>query len=144
MAYFYSGSNMYNCPKCQCENTQKLSIIHSHGTSNIETTTAGAGLGGGGLAGGAAKTSGTSQSNLAKKYEPPQKQSLFALIVTCTVIGFIASFFWGPLLYAFVALGIYLAYLAYKENKNEFPIKYAKWNASFLCMRCENVFEVNN
>ena len=80
------------CPKCVSEDCQRLEVVFEGGTQNINTTsrTSGAGITGGASMGGAlahTKTTGTSQSTLAQKASPPQKQKLGVFIVMI-IVGF--------------------------------------------------------
>lgn len=90
----------FACPKCQNEHVQKISIIVEQGTTeiNTESSSAGVGVGFGGVAvgGGKTVTSGTAQSQLAKQFseelyaESNALQGIFALI--CLVIGVFIGF----------------------------------------------------
>ncbi len=132
----------FACPKCHSENTQKLSIIYGAGTSGVDLSTVGAGVASG-LGVGAAATTGKTQSALAKKYAPPQKIQLFATTVALLVIGGFFSIFFGAAAF-FIAAGIavFFIFRAVKHNTKQYPVEYAAWDKKFLCLRCENVFEL--
>jgi hypothetical protein len=150
-----------NCPKCESENVQRLSIIHSEGTSEINTTSTSVGMSGnssGGISTGTARTrtSGTQQSALAMKANPPAKEkspimqfiatSIFGLIVGFIVqavlgegfLGTLAFFgAWGGLSY----WGFTRAVKAHNWNKDEWPALKEAWDHRWMCMKCGNLFE---
>jgi hypothetical protein len=132
----------FACPKCHSENTQKLSIIYGAGTSGVDLSTVGAGVASG-LGVGVAATTGKTQSGLAKKYAPPQKIDLFAPTVALLVIGGFLSIFLGAVaFYIAVGIAVFFVFRAVKHNTKQYPAEFAKWNKKFLCLRCENVFEL--
>lgn len=132
----------FNCPRCQSENTQKLSMLHELGTSIIDTATVGGGVGSHGSLGvGAANTTGTSQTKLAQKYAPPKKEPVLGAFFGCAFLGLIASIFFSGVAFLIGAvLGVFAAYAGYKKNKEEYPAKLRQWQSQFLCLRCENLF----
>ncbi len=133
----------YNCTKCNSENTQKFSLIHRNGSSNVDLATTGVGVGRGGLSVGTAATNGTTQSHLATKCAPPEKMKLLGPAFAVFILGAIASIWLGQFaVWAGIGLAIFYIFTAIKHNRNEFPKLYAEWDRKFLCMRCENVFLV--
>jgi len=60
----------WQCPKCDSENVQKLSVIFSEGTTSTRQGMMGLGIGGSGAIGGAVG-GGTSSTTLAKSVAPP-------------------------------------------------------------------------
>jgi hypothetical protein len=140
-----------NCPKCNCENTQKLSAIVDSGTSHSRSTSVGSY---GGTVGGSAafgttssSTNTTTQTTLAKKLAAPRKRATILLLIG---FGFLMLFAWGmfgKFLGLLVAAGIgYFAYLKYKKNcafnADVLPGMLETWDRSFYCHRCENVFQI--
>jgi hypothetical protein len=136
-----------NCPSCQSDNTQRLQVVYQHGTQDIATESVTFGTlgtsGGGGSSGMEAttRTTGRSQSILAKKAEPPAKMSykwpLFIL-----VIGLIGRNHglsqWLPWL--FVGGGIYLLYRAIRYNFRTWPSHYQEWKTGWVCHKCGNIY----
>ena len=126
----------FSCPHCQSENTQKLSIIFTGGTSALTAVTADVnsiGIGGAG-------TKGVMQTTMAKKYAPPAKQKVIGPFFAFLLIGFIANFWvsWG--MTAGLIVGALCAAAAIHHNLKVYPGQFAQWNDQFLCMRCETVF----
>jgi len=131
-----------NCPKCNSENTQKLSAIVAGGTIHSRshgTSVGGGGFTTGGLGGGVMSTSttGMSQTELAKRLSAPRKKYWALFIVALgvisapTVVGFLVG----------VPLGLYLFFAKnQKYNREVYPKLKADWDQSFYCHRCEAVF----
>ena len=85
-----------NCPKCNSENTQKLSAIVDSGTSHSQSVSVGS-FGGsfGGSAGfgtTSSTTNTTTQSTLAKKLAAPRKRATVLLLIG---FGFLMLIAWG-------------------------------------------------
>lgn len=150
----------FNCTKCNSEDVRRLSIIHSDGLSNIDTTTSGSSISGGdgGLRAGSgtAKTTGTMQTDQSRKAAPPQKYSYFGIIVIWIIGTLLLMWFLGWLGLAVSGTGmqgqifrygslIFLAWLLYKtcmHNWKFYPSLKAKWDNSFMCLRCGEIFEI--
>src|SRR5258708_2332012 len=140
-----------NCPKCNSENTQKLSGIVDSGTSHSQSVSVGSfgGTVGNAPAFGATSstTNTTTQSTLAKKLAAPRKKATILLLVG---FGFLALFVWALFgkflgLVPAAALG-YFAYLKYLKNcaynATVLPGLLVTWNRSFYCHRCVIMFQV--
>lgn len=150
------------CPKCKSEHVQKISIIVEQGTSEINTqsSSAGIGVGFGGIAVGGAKTatSGTAQNQLAKQFseelyaESNVLQGLFSLVslaigvfIGFNVGGFFHSSFmgWASGIVAFVGLGyVGMTYLFQPSDETiKLQEKKNLWKESgFYCNRCAAKF----
>jgi len=129
-----------NCPKCNSENTQKLSITYQGGISNNQSEIVGLGVGRG-IGGGVATATGTSITDLAQRYAPPAKKSLSLTHVGLILfVGLILSgfFSFSFLIAIAIVIGIYISNA--KHNSEVFPAEFAEWDGKFLCLRCENVF----
>lgn len=157
----------FACPKCQSEHVQKISIIVEQGTTEINTESSSAGVavgfGGAAVGGGKTVTSGTAQSELAKKFSLELKdESDFSLT---NVVGFIVSAiagvivggwihgFWGwvvgILSFAivftpFIKFDEYLDKTIFKKSNEEKTGRQQKkdlWKESgFYCNRCAAKF----
>ena len=140
------------CNKCKSSNVQKFQVIHEQGTSNIniDSNTVGGGVGfGSGLRGGLGLgrtgSSGTSQTLLAKKTQPP-KDLRFSPVVLFPLI-FIGILFYSSdktsysyffFTYCIVALIFYIYFFvkageALEKNNNE-------WLNTWYCNKCGNSF----
>ena len=130
------------CPKCGSEDCQRLEVVFEGGTQNINTTsrTSGASMGGA-LA--HTKTTGTSQSTLAQKASPPQKQKLGVFIVMI-IVGFFmlsaVSIVWKILGVLLMIGAGYLIFKVVTYNKNEYPKKYQYWLNEWLCHKCGTIY----
>ena len=143
------------CKSCNSENTQKLSVIYENGTSNISTNskTTGVGFGGEGFGIGTASTntSGTSQSMLAQKVSPPEKNSYLLAGVTI-LIGVIFlfnvnalrinDFICGLIGVFLLGFGFKIFRVNYRYNSNAFPKKYLEWNKAWHCNKCGAIYSV--
>ncbi len=134
------------CTKCGSENTQRLQVVFDGGTHNIDTKSNSVSGGVvGGFMGGAVSstsTSGTSQSTLAAKAAPPQRQSLnTGVAIIVVAFFFMSTSSPSPYIgYALLAGGAYLVRNAYKFNKAEWPMLRQHWENSWLCHRCGNSY----
>ena len=140
----------FSCPICKSEETQKLSLIFEAGTSNVALGSIGADIGTGHI--GVAGTAGTIQSNLAKRYAPPERKSggknvLSALILWMPFCIFVVAAFGAGMpefimiFLGTVALSVILIRGAVYHNTNVYPFQLAEWNKKMVCLRCGNVFE---
>ena len=135
-----------NCPKCKSDNIQRYQVIHEQGTSNISinSKTGGAGLGfGGGLRGGlglaSTGSSGTSQTLLAKKTQPP-KDTRLVPIIPILIIGLL---FYNPPYYYFyfycvITLLLFIFYFIKAGNLHE--ENYNEWLNKWYCNKCGDTF----
>jgi hypothetical protein len=120
------------CPKCNGEDTQKVSLFFE---SAVRATVAAT----------------TSQPALLEAAAPPKKGSYFH-IFECWFIGtmvmdLVASMCGWPkalgqsLISAILIACIYAGVRAYIYNRNDWPPLYAKWQQSYICLKCSNIFE---
>lgn len=160
----------YACPKCQSENTQKISAIIASGTTHGDSTTVtvGAGGGTGGLGAGVAsgKTTSQFQTSLVKKFPEPVRKSedvILGFIIGSVMFGvlvfFLIAVLFGMMGWNSKALMIVLSLPAFfytipkiyksvvssansnKEfNLTKLPAERDLWNHGFYCHRCENVY----
>jgi len=140
-----------NCPKCNSENTQTLSVIYEGGTNVTQSTSKT-------RAGGfldpvpsiTAKTKSTSvtQSKLAQKSNPPEKKkitiqvgvTIFGILLVLTSFG--SQFNISGFLFALILTGGfgYWSYILIKYNKEEWPLLLEKWEKSWYCHKCGEIF----
>ncbi len=149
------------CPKCDSQDTVKLSILYMSGISNVSTKTKSAGIGIGlasgkklgiGVGGARGKTTGTHQTKLSELAAPPENTgvSFSRTHVILLVIGFIVwcicvsagsnsltALAW--LSYALLIACIY--YLAREKRTTEYENEYSIWNKKFVCNRCGCIFK---
>lgn len=184
----------WQCPKCNSENIQKLSVIYSEGSTSSTQTVMAAGIGDsshrGGIGGAVGQVSGTSSSILAMNVAPPTEPKRpdgtpagCATAVVVLILSFVTSwvifsvFFSGPefvspsssdtvsggdvlaFLFFIVVLPVALAIFAggqvrrslERSQQTEYPNKLsaynqamAKWQSSYFCHRCGNIFEMQS
>jgi F0F1-type ATP synthase membrane subunit c/vacuolar-type H+-ATPase subunit K len=139
----------FNCPKCQSDNIQRLSVIFEGGLSDINTKTHGTGVGVGrgglGVGFGSAKTSGTAQTAASKRASPPAKKEylkpifgIFVLCVLVTLVGLPQELF----IFTWLAISGWWAYTANKYNSETWPPLFETWSNSYLCNRCNEIFTI--
>ena len=127
------------CTQCESVTIKKLSLIYEGGvrkrTSNTvrvsrskRSTTS------------YSTTSSTSKTALAEKYSPPSSASSSEVIAICLVIGVIGFFFYAPILPLALLICVASFKKAYNYNTNVYPYVYQKWDCSYMCQRCGNVF----
>ena len=139
------------CPKCNSENTQKLSAIVDGGTSHSQSVSVGSY---GGTVGGAAQfgttsstTNTTTQSVLAKKLAAPAKKKTILVLVGFALLMLLAWGMFGKILGTLGAAGLgYWGFMIYTKNvaynATVWPGLFAEWNQSYFCHRCENIFKL--
>ncbi len=142
------------CPKCTSGEVRKLSMIYKEGLSIITTRTQSAGsgmaVGGGGVAfgsgRGSATTTGKQQTALSKEASPPGKKHAILWSIAAVIMGIwtLSSFFpislGSLLLLGATVLAGRFALKGFQWNKEEYPGLYARWEQSFMCNRCGEVF----
>jgi hypothetical protein len=142
------------CPKCTSGEVRKLSMIYNEGLSIINTRTqssaAGIGFSGGGVgfgsSHGSAHTTGRQQTALSKQASPPAKKHTIlwggasVIMAIWTLTSFFPITFGSFILLGLTALGVRLTLKAWQFNRDEYPDMYAKWEQSFMCNRCGEVF----
>ena len=138
------------CPKCTSGEVRKLAMIYNEGLSIINTQTVGSGVGvgRGGMAfgGGSATTTGRQQTALSKQAAPPSKKhailwsGLAVIMGIWTFTSFFPISFGSFLLLGLTALAVRFALKAFQFNREEYPGMYARWEQSFMCNRCGEVF----
>lgn len=119
------------CPKCNSDNTQRLELVFDSGYHEYESDNYG-------------DYGGESISNLAKKAAPPSKLHyrypllllIFAiwLIINSNILQFLIA------TVSFCA-GVYGIFLAWKFNRNKWPIEYQRWKRQWFCHRCGTKFD---
>jgi len=138
------------CPYCESEDCKKVSLVYESGTSAGSFTGVGAGVGGssGGLgAGGAAFGGKTStQTLLARRLAPPpDPQNVGAMAVFAGFIAILALIYSvsGDSVSSFglgvaAVLGVLAigAGISYAGQKKGYPQKLARWQGSWICLRC--------
>ena len=131
------------CPKCGATDMVKASLVHEAGTSDIKSVTVGAGAGGGGLGVGAVKSTGKSQSLLAKRVAPPEGNfpglMLFVLggILLSGACLYVGTPWWLWLL-ALVLLFALLYPMIMKDARAHEALL-SEYNLKWLCQRCGEI-----
>lgn len=158
----------YACSHCGTDQTQRKSVIYSSGTSVIDSQSAGmaVGLTKGGFVPvlGSSKSTGVQQTQLAQQVAPPERTPTFKIALLTpvfgVVLGLLAWFAAGLVLvatgtkandvpgYVLVVtflvvqvLGVALAVLSFRNNRDRWPGLYAAWERQWLCLRCGQTFE---
>jgi hypothetical protein len=143
-------SSHLNCPSCKSDATQRLSVIFEHGISDINTSssTSGIGIGQGGFA--STTTRGTSQTAMSQKASPPRKKRflkplgliIFALFVLSLGMGN-SKFLNGLVSFLWITSPIGWVAFAINYNSKKWPPLKATWDDSFLCNRCNHIFQIS-
>ena len=149
-----------NCPKCQSENTQKITAIVDGGTTHSRGTTHSVGMGsvGGKMAMGSSvgTTNTTHKTALAQKLNKPSKKSEAVIVPTVLVggaLGAIAGSIVGSMTFSLLGIAAFggVVYFFHQKfsktaainrayNLEEFPAALNTWENGFYCHRCEHVF----
>jgi amino acid transporter len=149
------------CPNCNSTDLKKVSLAYQEGLfrSKARTSLRAVVVGGGGpdLVVGRATTRGTEQSTLSKKLTPPVKWSYLKVIGWSVLVFLCASWLvfyvntvttnattvsYGPLTFfvlIFAAIFALLLFFVWKHNHSTYQKRYAEWDRSFICSRCETV-----
>jgi hypothetical protein len=125
-------------------------LVYREGTTLVKTKTGGLGLGlGGGHIGAglfSAKTGGTHQTVLSNELAPPQQKKVAGWVLA-TLLGLmmgINGFSTAPntaVVFLVVTAGCgWIAFTRIQWNSGTFPELLSRWENSFLCQRCGNVF----
>ncbi|HOF18824.1 MAG TPA: zinc-ribbon domain-containing protein [Phycisphaerae bacterium] len=154
------GIAKIECPQCGATDAQKVSLVWESGTSNTSSSTLGAAFDGdGNLMPFLAGSSGKHQTQLAARLAPPEPQKDSSTLLVIVGIGFGAiavtfgitaygevvglCVFW-PVGMLILAGGIVLAVRAKRQakayNATVFRPAMARWNASWICLRCGEKF----
>jgi len=136
------------CPQCNSDNTQKLSVVYEHGTQNIQTTgrTYGSGVGlgrggfGVGLGSSTTSTKGKSQSIAAKNAAPPDKKKIIIPLALMGAGLFTAFAIHGITGLLLVAVGGFIFWKFSQYNSNTYPPLMEQWQRSWLCNWCGSMF----
>jgi hypothetical protein len=138
------------CAKCGAAEVRRLSLIYQEGLSTINTQsqTMGQSFGGGGAAFGSASThtTGRQQTALSKQASPPAKKHTILWSICAGIFGLVAlsslsSPGFGTLItIAITAASVRFALQAKAYNAMKFPELYQRWERSFMCNRCGEVF----
>lgn len=156
------------CPNCSSDQTQRVSVIYSSGTSVVESKSTGmaVGLTKGGLVPvlGSSNTTGVQQTQLAQQVAPPARTPTLKIVFFTPIVGVVLGLvLWfvavliligtgtkandvpgyvleGTFLLVQV-LGIALAVQNYRRNRDEWPGLYAAWERKWFCHRCGSTFE---
>jgi hypothetical protein len=137
------------CPKCQSDNSRRLSLIYMENVSN--TTSSISGSVGSKFA--AFYKDETSTTSLGKATSPPSKPKfiplliLKAIAIEWVILMILTSIFHASFLAGLTLLIGLPLYLFWALRKNIqynrlYPKLYRKWSNSFMCQRCGTIFEV--
>lgn len=146
------------CGYCQSTDVKVLPLVVADGTQTINTTTGTVGLGYGGgtigIGGASSTTKGVSQSELAQLVAKPKPQEADHTKSAAGCLFFVVTFIFvassdmpegGGLVLIIVGLLVVIATQAKERaakarvNAIDYPPKLAKWQRSYLCMRCMRV-----
>lgn len=147
------------CPNCTSTDLKKVSLAYQEGLYRVNTHTrlTGVLIGSGGpdMIVGRARTRVIHQTGLSKRLSPPAKWSYVKLVAwggimsVVALIAYVNHVMASPppvsvlpvQIYAvlFSAVLVSLLILAWRHNRSTYPRRYAQWNRSFICERCEAV-----
>ena len=138
------------CPNCTSTDARSLSFIYREGLSFAETGWSHAAVSAV-TAGDAASTVGTvtttrSLSALSRAAAPPRKRHVIAWLVLSGVFGvYCLVSIPGPGIATIATasaavLSACIARVARTFNRTTFPDRFRRWQRSFRCDRCGNVF----
>ena len=141
-----AAASLLHCPRCGSEHVRRLSLIYREGLALVNTGTTGVGMGGDGIAVGGARTGGTQQSLASLGAAPPEKRpmggaiAMIAVGLVALLVG--ASGSAGALVFGLVlaAVGGMWAYGSSHYNGQVFPALHRRWETSYSCTRCAEVF----
>lgn len=127
----------YQCPQCQSENIQRVSLAVAQGTKASTFFGIGASAGGIGAGGGG----GMSQTIQAQNLTPPRMRKVIWWLIG--LLLFLPAALHQMPIAVFVALvcagGTIRAVL---YNRKDFPKEFAEWKKLWVCQRCANVFKL--
>lgn len=140
------------CSRCGSDDVRRLSIIHSGGLTHVATETVGIMATGRQIGVGAAATAGSHTTDLALLAAPPPPESrrspaARAVFGCVFVIAAAESYFGGSAWYGttFLIVGLVSFVLARDARQFnttwDYPQRLARWERSFMCLRCGNVFD---
>jgi hypothetical protein len=147
------------CPSCNSSDLKSLSVAFQEGRFSVNSGSRMRGVlvgeGGPNVVVGRAKTRGTQQSDLSKKFSPPAKWSYGKVVLWSAVISFVALVAYvrsvmshpGPAsslpvtLYAVIFPVVLVIVLAaiWRHNHSSYSREYDEWSRSFVCQRCGTV-----
>jgi len=132
------------CPQCESEQVQRVSVAYQSGVSTVQSHTVGVGLVAGGALGvGGAKTRGTQQSALSQSLAPPSKRRMRGGIILAVVGLFsLLAAPGGEKITGLILLlgGCAWAYPSYRYNHQQYPALMNQWHAEFFCNVCGHIF----
>lgn len=141
-----AAASLLHCPRCGSEHVRRLSLIYREGLAVVKTGTAGVGFGDDGMAVGGARTGGTQQSLASLGAAPPEQRPMsgpIAMVVAALVAILVgASGSAGVLVIGLVlaAVGGMWAYGSSHYNSHVYPALHRRWETSYSCTRCAEVF----
>jgi hypothetical protein len=145
--------NIFDCPSCGSESTQKLSSIRRDGitrTSGKAQSTFG----------GSYKISGLNVSETSRMAAPPQHPISFILtrlflgiivwigitLLASRIISQMTGFFSNvmAIIWFLITLFISLKYVLWDSivYTKKYPANMHRWNNSYFCSRCDTVFSI--
>jgi hypothetical protein len=128
------------CPNCQSQNVQKLTVVYEQGTSEIHASgTSFTSHGDQGVE--YTSTHGQSQSILAQKASPPPKQSS-GLGILLIIGGIILLAIQVWIAVVVLVIGVLAWASAGDYNKKQWPALYDEWNRKWHCNKCGEIYSV--
>ena len=147
------------CPNCKSENIQRLSAVFHHGYADINATGTGVGYGvNSGAVVSTTQINGSSQTIAAQRAAPPYKKKWYDSVVKYTFWYLVCMFITygmfitskdditSPLCRGFTIVWIVMSIVkivtSIRYNRNKYPPLIDSWNNSYLCYRCNDIFEL--
>ena len=138
------------CPHCASTDARSLSFIYREGLALTETRWSHAAMNAGSAGDAASSVGAVSQtrslSALSRAAAPPRKKNVIVWLLlsggfAAYCLGSIREFGITTIATATAAvLGVSIAHAARRFNRTTFPDRFSRWQRSFRCDRCGNVF----
>ncbi len=134
------------CPKCESDNTQKLSLVYASGVSDVNTTTSGVGVGMGfssiGVGLGSETSKGTQQTLLSQASAPPQEIRYYVVFIIAVILSGMTIYFLNYIFLSYVIIfsiacgAVFWLKKLHYYNSVIFVRDYNTWNSQYMCLKC--------
>jgi phage FluMu protein Com len=157
------SDSAWKCPKCRSDQVQRFSVLQQMGTSAGRAVTIGGAVTGHGHGLGIGVTGGTRQSLLAARVARPIKpvdRPPVGGVILGAIVGSVIGFKLFPpgtttdpswiigLLLAGAVLGGFATRTLTARDRKERTMRFEEqlkiWESSFLCLRCDEVFQISD
>ncbi len=130
-------SEKFCCPKCGSEHIQSCPVIYQSGTVGHSYTSRSGNY--------EIDTSGTESTALAQSVAPPpQKETSWVAMIITGFLGYAFLNDGGYIIggvFALIAIACAMSSSEASEyNEKQWPEEYRRWERSYMCHRCGNIF----